>query len=182
MSKYTKKRQSKQHKVKRHQKSRSKSSTKKTSKHQSNSRRHYGKRRTHKNKRGGNGGCRGQSLPPVPFVPPGGMYIPGKINGLDSGYYYGKLCNPILPDPVVANNYQYKVQKGGKVIPRGLVDLGRNVEYKLKTLYDNYMGKKPSASPDVMKQPIDKETKYVYMNPPNISQILNESTKVTKIN
>uniref|UniRef100_A0A6C0KJ06 Uncharacterized protein n=1 Tax=viral metagenome TaxID=1070528 RepID=A0A6C0KJ06_9ZZZZ len=182
MTKYTKKRQSKQskqHKGKQQRKSRSKSSTKKTTK----GRRHYRKRtthKTHKNKRGG--GCRGQSLPPVPFVPPGGMYIPGGINGLDSGYYYGKLCNPILPDPVVANNYQYKVQKGGNVLPRGLVDLGRNVEYKLKTLYDNYMGEKPSASPDVMNQPIDKETKVVYINPPNIPQILNKSAKVNKTN
>ena len=29
------------------------------------------------------------TFPALPFAPPGGMYKPGAVNGLDGGYYYG---------------------------------------------------------------------------------------------
>ena len=40
------------------------------------------------------------SLALPPFEPPGGMYKPGGVNGLDGGYYYGVNVNPSLPDPI----------------------------------------------------------------------------------
>ena len=40
------------------------------------------------------------SLALPPFEPPGGMYKPGGVNGLDGGYYYGVNVDPSLPDPI----------------------------------------------------------------------------------
>ena len=40
------------------------------------------------------------TFPALPFAPPGGMYKPGAVNGLDGGYYYGVNVDQSLPDPI----------------------------------------------------------------------------------
>ena len=58
--------------------------------------------------RGGACGCpkvtHSSPLPPVPWEPPGGMYQPGKVNGLTGGYYYGVNVDQSLPDPQSITN------------------------------------------------------------------------------
>ena len=46
------------------------------------------------------------------FTPPGGMYEPGGVNGLDGGYYYGVNVDQSLPDPI-ASSALFR-QRGGR--------------------------------------------------------------------
>ena len=76
-------------------------------------RRRRNRRRTHK---GGACGCplvnNSSPLPPTPWEPPGGMYQPGAVNGLDGGYYYGVNVDQSLPDPISSS--AIFGQKGGR--------------------------------------------------------------------
>lgn len=67
-----------------------------------------GRRRRRRRRRQGGGAAplhpasfnSSNSLPLPPFEPPGGMYKPGGVNGLDGGYYYGVNVDQSLPDPI----------------------------------------------------------------------------------
>lgn len=49
---------------------------------------------------------------PAAFAPPGGIYNPGGVNGLDGGYYYGVNVDQSLPDPI-ATSALFR-QRGGR--------------------------------------------------------------------
>lgn len=72
-----------------------------------------GRRRS---QRGGACGCpkvtHSSPLPLVPWEPPGGMFQPGKVNGLTGGYYYGVNVDQSLPDPQSITNLGNKA--GGR--------------------------------------------------------------------
>ena len=72
------------------------------SRSKSNSPSRGGRRRRRRTKRGGGPAPfnSSNSLPLPPFEPPGGMYNPGGVNGLDGGYYYGVNVDQSLPDPI----------------------------------------------------------------------------------
>ena len=63
------------------------------------SKRRGSRRRRH---RGGHHSLVSTAAPytPAAFAPPGGIYKPGSVNGLDGGYYYGVNVDQSLPDPI----------------------------------------------------------------------------------
>jgi len=71
-------------------------------------RKHRRKKGGRRMQRGGACGCpkvrNTNPLPPAPWEPPGGMYQPGKVNGLTGGYYYGINVDQSLPDPASLTN------------------------------------------------------------------------------
>ena len=153
-------------------------------------------------------------LPVPPYLPPGGMYNPGGINGLTGGYYYGVNTSHALPDPVSFTNlgggYRKKRrrrkrkrrtrrrrrrrrrthkkrrrQKGGGVtsllnalLPTDIMDLGYKAGHSLGNLYTGYRGEKPFSSPNVIKQPIDKNYKIVGTKPINIPLAYNKGQSI----
>lgn len=88
----------------------------------------------------------GAPLPPVQTYPPGGAYVPGAINGIDGGYYYGLLVNPYLPDPKYIGN----LQCGGGIVnylPWGLRNLTRSSIYDIQKFLAAYRGVEPPINP-----------------------------------
>ena len=63
------------------------------------SKRRGSRRRRH---RGGHHSLVSTAAPytPAAFAPPGGIYKPGSVNGLDGGYYYGVNVDQSIPDPI----------------------------------------------------------------------------------
>ena len=53
-------------------------------------------RRNRRRRRQRGGGCIKNEYTPENAFPPGGMFQPGKVNGLNGGYYYGLNENPSL--------------------------------------------------------------------------------------
>ena len=91
----------------------------------------------------------GAPLPPVYTYPPGGSYVPGAINGVDGGYYYGLLTNPCLPDPKSINNL-----RGGGVtnyMPWGLQNLTRASIHDIQKFIAAYRGTPAPSSPFPMQ-------------------------------
>lgn len=65
-----------------------------------------GRRRRRQGGGGKSCGCTSKDPLPVPaWEPPGGMWKPGKVNGLNGGYYYGVQVGQGLPDPISPTNY-----------------------------------------------------------------------------
>lgn len=88
----------------------------------------------------------------IPYLPPGGPYKPGQVNGLGSGYYYGYNTNPYLPDP-----HPYWQGYGGglmDLVPQDLRNLGRNISTSVQNFGRTWKGEPHVQSPNVMKQPI----------------------------
>ena len=75
------------------------------------SKRRGSRRRRH---RGGHHSLASSAAPytPAAFAPPGGIYNPGHVNGLDGGYYYGVNVDQSLPDPI-ASSALFR-QRGGR--------------------------------------------------------------------
>ena len=93
----------------------------------------------------------GAPLGPVPYLPPGGMYVPGAINGVDGGYYYGDLVNPCLPDPKSINNL-----RGGALtnyLPWGVRSFTRSSIHSLNKLIAAYKGTTIGPGPLPMQDP-----------------------------
>ncbi len=86
----------------------------------------------------------------IPVVGKPAMYSPETA----SGSYYGYNTNPSLPDPVASNDYFKRGMIGGSILPRDLVDLGRNTMHSIQKFYGTLSTQPVSASPDVMDQPI----------------------------
>ena len=65
---------------------------------------HRGARRRRRRRRrqrgGGHLAATAAPYPSAAFAPPGGIYKPGSVNGLDGGYYYGVNVDQSLPDPI----------------------------------------------------------------------------------
>jgi len=89
----------------------------------------------------------------IPVVGKPAMYSPET----GSGSYYGYNTNPSLPDPVPSNDYFKKGMIGGSILPRDLVDLGRNAMHSMKGFYNTLTTQPVSESPNVMDQPIGEK-------------------------
>jgi hypothetical protein len=129
-------------------KQKTKTRTKRT-KRAKRTKRRQDKRRSRR-MRGGSGRFSG-TLGPVPTYPPGGMYIPGAINGVNGGYYYGDLVNPCLPDPISINNL-----RGGALtnyLPWGLRNLTRSSMHGVNKFIAAYKGTKAPPGPLPMENP-----------------------------
>lgn len=86
----------------------------------------------------------------IPVVGKSAMYSPET----GSGSYYGYNTNPSLPDPVASNDNFRKGMIGGSILPRDLVDLGRNTMHSIQKFYGTLTTQHVPASPSVMDQPI----------------------------
>jgi hypothetical protein len=86
----------------------------------------------------------------IPVVGAKGMYTTDTASGL----YHGYNTNPSLPDPVASNDH---FQRGGALLPRDLVDLGRNTMHSIQKFYGGLTTQPISASPNVMEQPIGEK-------------------------
>lgn len=119
---------------------------------QKTKKRKQGKRRSRRSRRmRGGSGRFAAPLGPVPTYPPGGMYIPGAINGINGGYYYGDLVNPCLPDPKSINNL-----RGGALtnyLPWGLRNLTRSSMHSINKFIAAYKGTKTPPGPLPMENP-----------------------------
>jgi hypothetical protein len=93
----------------------------------------------------------------VPIVGKKDMYDTATVRGT----YYGYLTQPSLPDPVASNDYFKRGMIGGSLIPRDLVDLGRNAIYSMQKLYGGITTQTIPASPSVMEQPIGEKKEMV---------------------
>lgn len=93
----------------------------------------------------------------IPVVGNKAMYSPET----GSGSYYGYNTNPSLPDPVASNDYFRKGMIGGSLLPRDLVDLGRNTMHSIQKFYGTLTTQPVPASPSVMEQPIGEKTKVI---------------------
>jgi hypothetical protein len=93
----------------------------------------------------------------IPVVGNKAMYSPET----GSGSYYGYNTNPSLPDPLASNDYFKKGMIGGSLLPRDLVDLGRNTMHSIQKFYGTLMTQPISASPSVMEQPIGEKTTVI---------------------
>jgi hypothetical protein len=93
----------------------------------------------------------------IPVVGKPAMYSPET----GRGSYYGYNTNPSLPDPVPSNDYFEKGMIGGSMLPRDLVDLGRNAMHSIQTLYSGLTTQHVPSSPSVMEQPIGEKTKVI---------------------
>lgn len=119
-------------------------------------RRRYGLMNLPMTKRGG-----GRSSPAaygpireiIPVVGKPAMYSPET----GSGSYYGYNTDPSLPDPVASNDYFKRGMIGGSILPRDLVDLGRNTMHSIQKFYGTLSTQSIPASPDVMDQPIGEK-------------------------
>ncbi len=89
----------------------------------------------------------------IPVVGKPAMYSPET----GSGSYYGYNTNPSLPDPVASNDYFKRGMIGGSILPRDLVDLGRNTMHSIQKFYGTLSTQPIPASPDVMDQPIGEK-------------------------
>ncbi len=89
----------------------------------------------------------------IPVVGKPAMYSPET----GSGSYYGYNTNPSLPDPVASNDYFKRGMIGGSILPRDLVDLGRNTMHSIQKFYGTLTTQSIPASPDVMDQPIGEK-------------------------
>jgi len=78
------------------------------------SRRKSKRRGSRRRQRGGHHSLVSTAAPytPAAFAPPGGIYKPGGVNGLDGGYYYGVNVDQSLPDPI-ATSALFR-QRGGR--------------------------------------------------------------------
>jgi hypothetical protein len=90
----------------------------------------------------------------IPVVGKPAMYSPET----GSGSYDGYNMNPSLPDPDDSNNLY---QRGGNMLPRDLVDLGRNVIHSIGGFYNTLTTQPVSASPNVMDQPIGEKNTVI---------------------
>lgn len=117
-------------------------------------------------KRGGGGDSRPAEMPAaaygpirevIPVVGKPAMYSPETA----SGSYYGYNTNPSLPDPVASNDYFKRGMIGGSILPRDLVDLGRNTMRSIQKFYGTLSTQPVSASPDVMDQPIGENRETI---------------------
>jgi len=90
----------------------------------------------------------------IPVVGAKGMYTPDTA----SGSYYGYNTNPSLPDPVPSND---RYQRGGSLLPRDLVDLGRNTIHSIQKFYGGLTTQPVPASPSVMEQPIGEKSEVI---------------------
>ena len=93
----------------------------------------------------------------IPVVGNKAMYSPET----GSGSYYGYNTNPSLPDPLASNDYFKKGMIGGSLLPRDLVDLGRNTMHSIQKFYGTLMTQPIPASPSVMEQPIGEKTDVI---------------------
>jgi hypothetical protein len=93
----------------------------------------------------------------IPVVGKQAMYTPET----GTGSYYGYNTNPSLPDPVASNDYFKKGMIGGSIMPRDLVDLGRNAMHSIQKFYGTLTTQPVPASPNVMEQPIGEKTKVI---------------------
>lgn len=100
----------------------------------------------------------------VPVVGKNDMYEPKTGRGT----YYGYLTKPSLPDPVASNDYFKRNIKGGGVIPRDLVDLGRKTVYSMQKLYGDITTQHIDSSPNVMEQPIGEKKNVMILNSSSI--------------
>ena len=89
----------------------------------------------------------------IPVVGKPAMYSPET----GSGSYYGYNTNPSLPDPVASNDYFKRGMIGGSILPRDLVDLGRNTMHSIQKFYGTLSTQPIPASPGVMDQPIGEK-------------------------
>jgi hypothetical protein len=90
----------------------------------------------------------------IPVVGKPAMYSPET----GSGFYYGYNTNHSLPDPDDSNNLY---QRGGSILPRDLVGLGRNAMHSIKGFYNTLTTQPISASPNVMDQPIGEKNTII---------------------
>jgi hypothetical protein len=90
----------------------------------------------------------------IPVVGKPAMYSPET----GRGSYYGYNTSPSLPDPDDSNNLY---QRGGSMLPRDLVDLGRDAMHSIQTLYGGLTTQHVPSSPSVMDQPIGEKTKVI---------------------
>jgi hypothetical protein len=90
----------------------------------------------------------------IPVVGAKGMYTPDTA----SGSYYGYNTNPSLPDPVPSND---RYQRGGSLLPRDLVDLGRNTMHSIQKFYGGLTTQPVPASPSVIEQPIGEKSAVI---------------------
>uniref|UniRef100_A0A6C0BUA1 Uncharacterized protein n=1 Tax=viral metagenome TaxID=1070528 RepID=A0A6C0BUA1_9ZZZZ len=93
----------------------------------------------------------------IPVVGKPAMYLPET----GAGSYYGYNTNPSLPDPVASNDYFRKGMIGGSILPRDLVDLGRNTMNSIQRFYGTLTSQPVSESPNVMDQPIGEKTNVI---------------------
>jgi hypothetical protein len=108
----------------------------------------------------------------IPVVGAKGMYTPDTA----SGSYYGYNTNPSLPDPVASNDH---FQRGGSLLPRDLVDLGRNTMHSIQKFYDGLTTQPVPASPNVMEQPIGEKNEVVMLETSvDLEKILKENAPV----
>lgn len=93
----------------------------------------------------------------IPVVGAKGMYTTDTA----AGSYYGYNTNPSLPDPVPSNDYFKKGMIGGSMLPRDLVDLGRNTMHSIQKFYGTLTTQPVPDSPSVMEQPIGEKQSVV---------------------
>jgi hypothetical protein len=93
----------------------------------------------------------------IPVVGKQAMYTPET----GSGSYYGYNTNPSLPDPVASNDYFKRGMIGGSLLPRDLVDLGRNTMHSIQKFYGTLTTQPVPASPSVMEQPIGEKHEVI---------------------
>ena len=93
----------------------------------------------------------------IPVVGNKAMYSPET----GSGSYYGYNTDPSLPDPVASNDYFKRGMIGGSILPRDLVDLGRNTMHSIQKFYGTLSTQPVPASPNVMDQPIGEKHEVI---------------------
>lgn len=129
-------------------------------------------KRRNKKSRTMKGGAHG--LKPVPFVPDGSPYdIAANDNMLSKGYYYS-----LSPDFHGSRNILS--QSGGGLIPRDLVDLGRNILAGAKSTYTGYVGDvlPTNNNPNASYQPALEKGAHLDYSSPNMNDILTKADKI----
>ena len=140
-----------------------------------------------KRQKGGSCGCQhggSSGLKPVPFVPPGGMYRPGHINGLTGGYYYGDGSSRNGPGAIMPESstvLPLPRQKGGSfiqdIMPQDLLNLGRNIEFGFKHIYNNFSGQQTPLSDNPNSTSQGLENKRYIPNVPSMPDIQSHSNE-----
>ena len=112
----------------------------------------------------------------VPFLPPSGSANTGNVNG---GYYYN-LAKPSLHAPNDFLMQSYPVQNGGNLIPKPLVDIGRQIVYHVQNTTNTLMGGQTlpvSANPSELAQPIANEHPHYDVTPVDMVKIRSDAVQ-----